>query len=1320
MNLLKFNEKLEQLNPEQRQAVENTEGALMVIAGPGSGKTQILSMRVANILIQNDVNPSNILCLTFTNAATKNMQQRLSKIIGPTAYDVNICTFHGFGSALINQYQSKFFDRFGLDARQAEPVMQQQVFEEIMNNLPIGNPLGSKNPDGSWNFLRDIKSCISDLRKGGLTPVDYKQILETNKPILDEFQAVLDQYQNELGASLQKKENQVGYFIAINEMLEKWSEISNNLNNPKNCNSELDLESFVVGKKTSKLNLSNSYNLFGKDFITNFALIYQQTLESEKPKASELKKFLEKFITKDQDNKYIFKDLYNFEKQVSLCEIYKQYRQKMFDSRLYDFDDMILEVVQKIKTDNELKNNLLEKYQYILVDEFQDTSGVQLELIIELTDTIKTAGIEPNIMVVGDDDQSIYKFQGACTSNLIKFTELFPSCQFITLQKNYRSSHKIVESCKSIAGNITDRITNLIPQVNKNPMAHNKVDHSKIHHLQFDSCLEESLWVVQKCQELIVNGTKPSEIAILSRGHKDLAKIIEISSKVGLVTNYERGNNILYEVKIQQLIKTMEYIDSLNNPSLKFEKDDLLCEILQFDFFGFDQLQIRSLAILARQSKMSWIDSMLKAVEWKKNISNLINNAEVGNSPYLGGGKTESFDGGSMAVESLNYNSDTSDTVLAATNQFSPQAPNYPVASQQPLDRGNKNDSIQFKNVDSCSTDIISETLSNLSPEFSEELQQIALFFLDLAKASLNEPGELIIDKLIGVDTLQSSDDTRDEDDEAEFSDNNKIDISLTSEPLEEQGLFQTMENSLERQGLLNSKKIYLSKYKKVYFDKLLHKVDSQTDLKLLSNLRFLINSIRGFGNNKILSLSEIVQTLKLYQTDPELSMIDNSVFMTTVNSVNLMTAHKSKGLEFDVVFVVNCTQDNWCGKNIGCKISLLSHLGLAGETDNTDDKLRLFYVALTRAQNHIYITTAINSDTGESKNELSFLQHMDPNSLEKSIITDKKGECLEIDLQKTLSHIELQTQEYKILEGLLQDYKMPVTHLNNFLDMETKTGSTKRGPAKFLEANLLKFPQTPTPKSSYGTAIHKALQDFYNQNAKTKTKPNLEFLIENFEMSLNTQKMTKQDREKLREFGKHNLSKWFDLKKVLEENYKVEHSFSSGVKVGEAIITGNLDKILMDNQNRTIAVVDYKTGTIFQEWDRYKVPPKNKIMQVGDLKKSKEQGYYNQLVFYKLLIENSSEFKNKYQVNLGQIEFIDCSYQAANYNYKTLPTLNLHISQAEADRLEKIIQAAWHRIMNLDFSIPKDFEDSIVGTKEWMEYLYYEGLELSNKKSFL
>jgi DNA helicase II / ATP-dependent DNA helicase PcrA len=1186
MNSSTFQDKYKQLNSEQKQAVDTTEGALMVIAGPGSGKTQILSMRIANILLNNDVNPNNILCLTFTNAAAKNMQDRLAKIIGPTAYDVNICTFHSFGSMIINKHQSKFFEQFGLDAKQAEPIVQQKVFEEIMNELPVGNTLASKNPDGAWNFLRDIKGRISDLRKGGLSPEGYSKILKVNKPIIDEFQAVLDEFQDILALPLRSNENKNKFIVGFGEMLEQFQSLIRSQNN------------FQL------------YNFFGKDLVEDFALAYQEALAGDKPKTSIIKDILKKYAELDRENNYILKDLKNFDKQLTICEVYKKYRAKMLKLRLYDFDDMILDVVAKIKSDQELKNQLLETYQYVLVDEFQDTSTVQLDLILQLTDTIATIGVDPNMMVVGDDDQSIYKFQGASTANLIKFTELYRGCRFITLQHNYRSSHKIVENTKKLANNITDRISRLLPDIDKNPMAHNLRDHSQIHHLRFDSVLEECLWVVEKCKELVANGTEPNKIAILSRGHKDLSKIIEISSKLGLPTNYEKGNNILLEPKVVQLISMMEYVDSLNNPASKDEKEQLLCEILQYDFWGFTQLQIRTIATIAMKSKLGWLDTMLKLSEWKESGT---------------------------------------------------------------IDLSSKYSEAEKLNL---AQKIIIEALANIEIDFCNELREIGLFFLDLAKKSLNEPGELIIDRLIGVDSVQSSEDTQGE---------------------------EGNENVEVVSG-------YQSRYKRVYFDKLLAKVDSQKDLKLLSNLRFLINSIRSFGVGKILTLSEIVATLQIYQSQQDLNLVDNSVFMTTTMSVNLMTAHKSKGLEFDTVFVINCNQSNWVSGNKGQKVSLLSNLNLAGESDNNDDKMRLFYVALTRAENHLYLTSSCAADNGEVVNELSFLQYLHQDDLTKSETRDLKNEVLEIDLQKKHPETKLEKQEYKILEAVLKDYKMPVTHLNNFLDMELKPGSTKRGPAKFLEANLLRFPQTPNSKAAYGTAMHKAMQDFYNQSLKFKSKPSIEFLTENFELSLNQQKLISSEREKLRVYGVQNLTKWFELKQSMETDFRVEHSFATGVKIGEAMLTGNLDKMILDIQERTITVVDYKTGKIIQEWDRYVKDPKKPPLEVGDLKISKEQSYNNQLLFYKLLVENSPEFKNKYQVKTGQLEFIDCSKQATSYDYITIPTLELDLDHVETQRLHKIIQAVWKRIMNLDFSLPKEFDESIAGTKEWMDYLAAEG----------
>ena len=104
-----FQKKLEQLNDEQRAAVDQINGPVMVVAGPGTGKTQLLAMRVANILRQTDVLPSNILCLTFTEAAATNMVERLSTIIGADAYKVEINTFHGFGSNIISRYGEYFY-----------------------------------------------------------------------------------------------------------------------------------------------------------------------------------------------------------------------------------------------------------------------------------------------------------------------------------------------------------------------------------------------------------------------------------------------------------------------------------------------------------------------------------------------------------------------------------------------------------------------------------------------------------------------------------------------------------------------------------------------------------------------------------------------------------------------------------------------------------------------------------------------------------------------------------------------------------------------------------------------------------------------------------------------------------------------------------------------------------------------------------------------------------------------------------------------------------------------------------------------------------
>ena len=98
-----FQKRYENLNAEQKDAVDTIDGPVMVIAGPGSGKTELLSLRVANILQQTDTLPSSILCLTYTEAAATNMRKRLAGLIGMDAYKVAIHTFHGLGTEIINK-----------------------------------------------------------------------------------------------------------------------------------------------------------------------------------------------------------------------------------------------------------------------------------------------------------------------------------------------------------------------------------------------------------------------------------------------------------------------------------------------------------------------------------------------------------------------------------------------------------------------------------------------------------------------------------------------------------------------------------------------------------------------------------------------------------------------------------------------------------------------------------------------------------------------------------------------------------------------------------------------------------------------------------------------------------------------------------------------------------------------------------------------------------------------------------------------------------------------------------------------------------------
>ena len=1250
---LEFEKELEQLNPEQRLAVDTIDGPVMVIAGPGSGKTQILTLRVANILRLTDVSPSNILCLTFTDAAAKNMQERLSRFLGSEAYKVHIHTFHSFCSTIINQHSDRFVDRFGLNSRAIEDYTRLELFQKIIASESITNPLTREVFGQGLFYLKSINGTIGTLKKAGIEAEDFDIIIQNLELEIGIVQKFLPKIVEITSLSLTKKENKVVFESEVKVLAE---------------------ELVATGKLVvQKFETQNYFS-----YIADFGQILTAKInefENEEIGLKDLKEYLKRHLEKNKSGEDILKVESKLLKFKGLVSIYHKYTEEMYKNRFYDFDDMILEVNNILKNDVELKLNLLEKYQYILVDEFQDTNGSQFSLIFNLIDS-EFNEEQPNIMVVGDDDQSIYKFQGATTQNIKEFYDKYNPVT-VSLQKNYRSSHRIVESSRALANKLEEKIISIIPDLTKEISAHHNIPDSEIHKLKFDSQLEEYYFVSQKIKELIDSGVKPTDIGVLSRKHSQLETLTESLKFFGVPVNYERGNNVMNNPKIRQLILMMEFVDSLNS-SDQYEKEHLLPEIFAFDCFGISGLEIRNLA--------------LEIV--KRNSEIQLRN------------KDKDFANREKTIGWIDY-------ILGLGERFGGSHPFLKGSNQNGLG-------------------------DSLNPEF----YNITQFLFDLSKKAKQEPVEKIIDFLIGVDKILEDEEGYGEYESLDRLDSNtpfegvKPQVSgLLDSTINNEGILRSAQNddaflnnekntplkgSNEVRGSLSGKNEgipdqarndgfisadpksndsaliqYKSPYKSQYFDKIV-RFDEASNLQFLSNLRFLINKIRSLEDGTFLKLSRVVEILKTYQDSQDLMMIDKSSFISSLSSVNLLTVHKSKGLEFEYIFVIGCNESSWKPNNRNSDI-IPSHLHLEPLLEDSNDYLRLFYVAITRAKKHLYLTYSDTSSDGGKDNELKFLSEIPVEHFtSQKHLNDEQTKlaALNLEIQPESKSMVIVDSEKQHLFSLLDNYSLSVTHLNNFLDMENG------GPKKFLEMNLLRFPQSKDRSAGYGTAVHNALCEAYNVFKKTKVKIPIEDLLYKFKISLLNQKLLKKDYGDMLERGRVNLTDYWAMK-VIEPKFEVERQFKN-IKVGEALLSGNIDKMILNESE--ITVVDYKTGKPLTEWEIVKRSNKDGL-NVGDFKNYSFHKHQNQLLFYKLLVENSGQFHGQ-KVNLGRLEFPNVN-DVDKYDF--IPMLDLELNKIELQKLERLIQSVWKRITSLDFTLPREYDESYKGTLDWIQDLLGE-----------
>ena len=167
----KFAEEYDRLNKEQRKAVDTIEGPVMVIAGPGTGKTQILASRIGKILLETDASPENILCLTYTDAGVVAMRKRLLHFIGPDAYKVSICTFHAFCNDVIQDNLS-LFEKTSLDP--VSDLEKIQLFKELIDSFPKNHPLKRYRGDVYFE-INNLQSLFSSMKREGWTPVFINQ-----------------------------------------------------------------------------------------------------------------------------------------------------------------------------------------------------------------------------------------------------------------------------------------------------------------------------------------------------------------------------------------------------------------------------------------------------------------------------------------------------------------------------------------------------------------------------------------------------------------------------------------------------------------------------------------------------------------------------------------------------------------------------------------------------------------------------------------------------------------------------------------------------------------------------------------------------------------------------------------------------------------------------------------------------------------------------------------------------------------------------------------------------------------------------------------
>jgi DNA helicase-2/ATP-dependent DNA helicase PcrA len=435
------------LNAEQRRAVCHGDGPLLVVAGAGTGKTQVITRRIAWLIATRRARPSEILALTFTDKAADEMQTRVDQLVPYGYTDAAVSTFHAFGDRLVREFALELglpTDLRVLSRPEVVIFMRERLFEfELDEYRPLGDPT---------RFLGALATLFSRCKDEDVSPAAYMA-----------FAADLTAAAAEAPAA-----------------------------------------GAPAGDETAAL------------------------VEAAR-------------------------------RQTELARAYDRYQTLLRQSGLIDFGDQVSLALRLLRESPAARVELQRRYRYVLVDEFQDTNRAQSELVELLAESHR------NVTVVGDDDQSIYKFRGAAISNILEFKRRHPHLRQVVLRRNYRSHAPILDaSYRLIRFNDPDRLE-VRNGIDKRLIAERAGNDKPVRHLVFTTGSEEADQIAREIGERIDGGAGPRDFAILVRANADADPILRSLNLAGVPWRFSGTSGLYARPEIRLLLAFLRAVADLSS-----------------------------------------------------------------------------------------------------------------------------------------------------------------------------------------------------------------------------------------------------------------------------------------------------------------------------------------------------------------------------------------------------------------------------------------------------------------------------------------------------------------------------------------------------------------------------------------------------------------------------------------------------------------------------------------------------------------------------------------------------------------------------------